>query len=104
MQDIAAYYAAQSCTAAAAQDAAEVAAGKTLATNDNCVICQGTSGVSRQPLWPNRARLSKDYGLPALKAYRSGDRKNALMSVMTKELSDADAAKLAAFFAGTGCK
>jgi cytochrome c553 len=104
MQDIAAYYAAQSCTTPGVPDAAEVAAGKALATNDNCVICHGASGVSRQPLWPSLAGLSKDYGLTALKAYRTGDRKHALMSVMAKDLSDADATKLAAFFAGTGCK
>jgi cytochrome c553 len=104
MQNIAAYYAGLSCGGGAAQDNAEAAAGRALANNDNCLICHGASGVSRQPLWPNLAGLSKDYGVTALKAYRNGDRKNAMMSVMAKDLSDTDAAKLVAFFAGTGCK
>lgn len=104
MQNIAAYYAGLSCSSGAAQDNAEAAAGHALANKDNCLICHGASGVSRQPLWPNLAGLSKDYGVTALKAYRSGDRKHALMSVMAKDLSDADATMLAAFFAGAACK
>ena len=59
---------------------------------------------SRQPLWPNLAGQSGDYTLAALKSYRDGARKNPLMSVMVKDLSDADASRLAAFFAGAVCK
>lgn len=104
MQNIAAYYAGLSCSSGAAQDNAEVAAGHALADKDNCLICHGASGVSRQPLWPNLAGLSKDYGVTALKSYRDGGRKNALMSVMAKDLSEADVTRLAAFFAGAACK
>jgi cytochrome c553 len=104
MRNIAAYYAGLNCSSGAAQDGAEAAAGHALASKDNCLICHGAAGVSRQPLWPNLAGLSKDYGAAALKAYRSGDRKNALMSAIAKDLSDADATKLAAFFAGAACK
>lgn len=102
MQNVAAYYAGLSCRGGAEQDKAEVTAGHALATN--CVICHGATGVSRQPLWPNLAGLSRDYDVTALKSYRDGGRKHPLMSAMAKDLSDADAARLAAFFASTGCK
>ena len=102
MQNVAAYYAGLSCRSSGEQDKAEVAAGHAMA--NNCVMCHGAAGVSRQPLWPNLAGLSKDYDVTALKAYREGGRKNPLMSVMAKDLSDADATGLAAFFASTGCK
>ncbi len=102
MRNVAAYFAGLSCRSGAEQDKAEVAAGHALATN--CVICHGTVGVSRRPLWPDLAGLSKDYDVTALKSYRDGGRKNPLMSVMAKDLSDADATRLAAFFANAGCK
>ncbi len=102
MQNVAAYYAGLSCRSGGEQDKAEVAAGHALA--NNCVICHGAAGVSRQPLWPNLAGLSKDYDVTALKSYRDGGRKHPLMSAMAKDLNDADATRLAAFFAGTGCK
>ena len=102
MQNVAAYYAGLSCRGGTEQDKAEVAAGRALAAN--CVICHGAAGVSRQPLWPNLGGLATDYDVTALKSYREGGRKNPLMSVIAKDLSDADAAKLAAFFAGSGCK
>lgn len=102
MHNVAAYFAGLNCRSGAEQDKAEVAAGHALATN--CVICHGAAGISRQPLWPNLGGLSKDYDVTALKSYRDGSRKHPLMSVMAKGLSDADATRLAAFFASTGCK
>lgn len=102
MQNVAAYYAGLSCRSGGGQDQAAVAAGHALASN--CLICHGAAGVSRQPLWPNLAGLSRDYDVAALKSYRDGGRKNPLMSVMAKDLSDADATRLAAFFASTQCK
>jgi cytochrome c553 len=101
MQNVAAYYAGLSCRSGAEQEKADVAAGHAMASN--CVICHGASGTSRQPLWPNLAGLSKDYNITALKSYRDGGRKNPLMSVMAKGLSDPDATRLAAFFASTAC-
>jgi len=102
IRNLAAYYAGLSCRSGGEQDKAEVAAEHALAAN--CVMCHGAAGVSRQPLWPGLAGLSKDYDVTALKSYRDGSRKNPLMSVMAKDLTDADAARLAAFFASIGCK
>lgn len=100
--NVAAYYAGLGCRGGAEQDKAAVEAGRALA--NNCVICHGATGVSRQPLWPNLAGLSQDYDVTALKSYRDGGRKNPLMSAMAKGLSDADVTRLAAFFASIACK
>lgn len=102
VQNVAAYYGSLNCKGAPAPDQAEAAAGQALAAN--CVMCHGAGGVSRQPLWPQLAGLSKDYTLAALKSYRDGTRKSPLMSTMAKGLNDADMTKLAAYFASTGCK
>ena len=54
--------------------------------------------------WPNLAGLSKDYLTDALKAYKDGARNNAMMAGIVKDLSDADADSVAAYFAGASCK
>ena len=41
--------------------------------------------------------------LAALQAYRSGERKSAIMTGIAKSLSSADAARAAGYFAGPGC-
>ena len=47
---------------------------------------------------------SKDYLSAALKAYASGARSHVVMSTLAKGVSDADAEKLAAYYAGASCK
>ena len=101
IRNVTAYYASQSCRAAPAK---ENAAAHAAASADNCTVCHGVNGIARQPAWPNLAGQSQDYLVAALKSYRDGSRKNPSMSAITKDLRDTDAANLAAYFAGVGCK
>lgn len=79
-----------------ALSAGDAAAGKSIA--GTCAGCHGADGVSAQDDWPNLAGQKAAYLESALKAFRDGERKNALMSGMATGLSDADIANLAAYF------
>lgn len=78
--------------------AADAAAGKAKAVN--CAACHGAEGISVADIFPNLAGQKAGYLESALKAFRGGDRVNALMSPMAKNLSDKDIANLAAHFSG----
>lgn len=65
-----------------------------------CAACHGETGVSAQPaMFPNLAGQHANYLENALKEYRTGTRKNAIMSAQATGLSDADIEQLAAYFA-----
>lgn len=64
-----------------------------------CQACHGTDGMSRLPEAPNLAGQPAIYLERALLAYRSGERRNEVMSIAAKSLSDADVRDLAAYFA-----
>lgn len=64
-----------------------------------CVACHGTDGISPNPQWPNLAGQKDQYLILSLKAYRDGDRQNALMSPIAQGLSDEDIENLAAYYA-----
>ena len=64
-----------------------------------CAGCHGADGNSTLPANPIIAGQFEDYLVHALKAYRDGGRKNAIMAGMVANLSDADIADLAAYFA-----
>ncbi len=101
--DLAAFYARLSCqTAVSARPASEAVAGKAKASV--CASCHGAGGISRNPAWPNLAGQQEDYLVSALKAYRAGARKDAMMVGLAKNLSDADIAQLAAHYTGASCK
>ncbi len=102
VEDLAAYFAGLSCKRSA--DAGKQAASAGQTTASNCAACHGASGVSVNPLWPNLAGQSKDYLLNALRAYKGGGRKNAIMAGIAKGLSDADAAIAGEYFANAGCR
>lgn len=84
-------------TLAGASFAVDVAAGK--AKSVTCAGCHGTNGISNNPMWPNLAGQKQAYLASALQMYRDGRRKNAMMTAMAKNLSDADIANLAAYYA-----
>lgn len=64
-----------------------------------CQSCHGETGnQSITPDIPNLAGQHEDYLEHALKAYRSGDRQQAIMSSFAGQLSDQDIADLAAYF------
>ena len=63
-----------------------------------CVACHGIDGVGILPEYPNLAGQYEDYLRHALKAYRSGQRKNAVMAGMAAPLTDADIKELARYY------
>ena len=82
---------------ASATFAGDAAAGK--AKSVTCAGCHGANGISNNPMWPNLAGQKQAYLASALQMYRDGRRKNAMMSAMAKNLTDADIANLAAYYA-----
>jgi cytochrome c553 len=62
------------------------------------MACHGMDGNSLSPEWPNLASQHAAYIERQIKAFKSGERQNDLMSPMAMILSDEDAADLAAFF------
>lgn len=78
--------------------AADAQAGRAKAVQ--CSACHGLDGMSKLPEAPNLAGQTEPYLIKALKDYRSGKRKDEMMNMMAKPLSDADIANLAAFYNG----
>ncbi|MBX2838050.1 MAG: cytochrome c [Gammaproteobacteria bacterium] len=78
--------------------AGDIEAGKEKAAQV-CASCHGETGVAIAPLYPNLAGQYESYLVHALKAYRSGDRANAIMMPMAAALTDEDIANLAAYYA-----
>lgn len=76
---------------------ADIAAGQQRALS--CQACHGVDGISLSPQTPNLAGQKALYLSNQLLAYRSGSRKNALMSPLAQPLSDQDIANLAAYYA-----
>lgn len=64
-----------------------------------CQSCHGVDGNSTDPQFPRLAGQYEDYLVQALTDYRSGKRRNPIMSGFAAGLSDADIANLAAYFA-----
>lgn len=85
------------CVSAASAEDAKAGAQKIKTLQ--CISCHGRDGVSKLPEAPNLAGQGKDYLKIALNAYRSGARKNDMMTVMAAKLTDEDIADLAAYYA-----
>lgn len=64
----------------------------------SCAACHGAAGVSANPLWPNLSGQNDRYLADQLRAYRSGERVNALMSGQAKNLSDGEIDALAGHY------
>ncbi|MEZ5900620.1 MAG: cytochrome c [Hyphomicrobiaceae bacterium] len=82
---------------APAQAAGDPAAGKKKALM--CTACHGANGIATLPEAPNLAGQNATYMIKALHDFKTGERKNAQMSVVVGTLSDQDIADLAAYFA-----
>lgn len=82
--------------AAAARADGSAEAGQAKSTP--CIACHGVDGNSSNPQWPNLAGQHAQYIVKQLQAFKSGARKDPLMSPMAAGLSDADMADLAAYF------
>lgn len=62
-----------------------------------CVACHGSNGLSKSADFPILAGQHEDYLKETLRAYKSGDRKNAIMKAQAANLSDKDIEDIAAF-------
>lgn len=65
-----------------------------------CVACHGNNGVSVNAIWPTLAGQHEEYLEVALKSYKNGRRKDAVMSAQATLIADEDIAALAKYFAG----
>ena len=71
-------------------------AGKAKSTA--CAACHGADGNSNTPMFPKLAGQHRDYLYHSLKAYKSGKRKNPIMSAQVQNLSLTDMEDLAAYY------
>ena len=69
------------------------------AKSATCAGCHGPDGNSPAPSFPKLAGQHADYLYHALKDYKSGKRKNPIMSGQVGNLSDRDMKDLAAYYA-----
>lgn len=63
-----------------------------------CVACHGPDGNSANPEWPSLAGQHASFLVAQLKAFKEGERQNALMSPMAVGLSEQDMQDLAAYY------
>jgi len=92
MQDMAAYLAGQELKPTGK------AVGTMPKAAQTCIACHGNDGIGILPEYPNLAGQHEDYLRHALAAYRSGQRKNAVMGGMAAALTDADIRELASYY------
>ncbi len=78
--------------------AADVAAGQAKA-KEVCAACHGIDGNSQSPDFPKLAGQHGDYLAKALRDYKAGTRKNAIMAGFAGALSAKDIDNLAAYYA-----
>ena len=65
-----------------------------------CAGCHGASGISGNPMYPNLAGQKAMYLVKAIKDYKTGARKDAMMGSMVSSLTDSDIENIAAYYAG----
>ncbi|WP_269532906.1 cytochrome c [Chitinimonas sp. BJYL2] len=89
--------------AGASAQAADLAAGKAK-SEQLCASCHNVDGNSTNPQYPILAGQHADFLRHSLNAYKTGERKNAIMAGMAQPLSKADIENLAAWFASQPSK
>ncbi len=82
--------------AGAAQAAGDAAAGK--AKSAACAMCHGANGEGTQ-VAPKLAGVDPARLIQGMQDFKSGKRDNAMMKAQAAQLSDADMANLAAYYA-----
>lgn len=85
-----------------AEKPGDAAAGRAVAAA--CSACHGESGVSVNPAWPNLAGQKGAYLSASLKNFKSGERKNDMMTAIASGLSEADMRNVAAYFSANSCR
>src|SRR6266700_3146806 len=102
---VAAYYASLDPAQPAATSGAKTAAAKLdpvqagKAAAAACAGCHGEAGISKMPATPSLVGLDPKYLVAAMKAYKSGDRKNDTMKSMLSAVTDADLGNIALYYA-----
>jgi cytochrome c553 len=81
----------------------EVKAGRALA-EEKCAVCHGLDGLSKIAEAPNLAGQNVAYLTAQLSAFKSGARRNEMMSIVIQSLSENDIANLAAYFSAIEIK
>ncbi|NOX43955.1 MAG: cytochrome c [Gammaproteobacteria bacterium] len=76
--------------------AGDIEKGKT--KSELCVGCHGENGISVSPIIPNLAGQKEAYLVNSLKDFKSGARKNGMMSPVAATISDDDINDIAAYF------
>jgi len=84
-------------TLAAAASAADPMAGQ-VKVKDVCQACHGMDGNSAVPDYPKLGGQRPDYLAKALRDYKSGARKNAIMAGFAGTLSTQDIENVAAYY------
>ncbi|HEX7026405.1 MAG TPA: cytochrome c [Gammaproteobacteria bacterium] len=80
--------------------AGDVAAGEAAYSAKGCMGCHGPAGNSPNPaMFPKTSGLEEGYLVTQLKAFRSGERSNPMMSPMANGLTDEEIANLSAYLA-----
>jgi cytochrome c553 len=79
-----------------------IAAGQSAiaAKSDSCAHCHGTDGNSTSSAYPSLAGQTREYLYRQIKAFKEGQRRNAMMSPAVAVLSDQDTLELAEYFSG----
>ncbi|MDO6425967.1 cytochrome c [Thalassotalea sp. 1_MG-2023] len=77
--------------------AGDIAKGKEKSVT--CGACHGVTGISPSPMYPNLAGQQEQYLYKQLKDFKSGARKDQMMSGMAIPLTDEDMKNLAAYYA-----
>ena len=73
--------------------------GTSLEVATTCVACHGQNGIGLSPVWPTLAGQHEDYLIHSLNQYRDGTRNNGIMAGFAAQLTDADIALLARYYA-----
>lgn len=95
--DIAAYLATIESGHSAQALGGDVEAGREKA--QTCAGCHGPEGRSPNPMYPVLAGQYADYIVHALKSYKTGQRRDPIMSSLASPLTEEDMRDLAAWFA-----
>lgn len=81
--------------------ATDGATGEKLYMDKGCIDCHGPRGFSEDPdMFPKIAGLDKQYIIDQLLAFRSGGRRNVIMSPVAETLTPDDIIALAVFVSG----
>ena len=82
---------------AAQAEAGDAKAGRQKAESV-CAVCHGADGLAKIPEAPNLAGQTENYLIEQINAFKSGERKNEMMSVVVQDLSPDDIENLAAYY------